>query len=115
MKGTVSIATDYGLNLGDYEAGGLSEMPVGHLDATKDGAVLAFRYSEADWRLDLQIQRAEPWVQVEGSHVIRLTDGRISAEATFQYGIENAPVDRLVLATLPGLEIAHMGDISQFD
>lgn len=103
-KGTVSIATAYGLTLGDYDAEGLSEMPVGHLGAAASGASLAFRHADDDWRLDIELQRSAPWVQAEGAHVVRLADGRISVDATFRYTIENAPVDRLVLAMPAGAE-----------
>lgn len=74
------------------------------LDPQKAGIreknVLAFRILEKTWRLDLDIEPVEAWVQVNGLQEFNIGDAQVRASATLQFQIENAGLRNLRL-TVP--------------
>ncbi|MFH0953245.1 MAG: hypothetical protein V1873_02835 [Verrucomicrobiota bacterium] len=96
-SGYVAVSAAFGITLASYEADKLTELPVSELPEQKEGAVLAFKYRESGWSLAAAASLAQPWVQADGTHTIRVAEGLMRVTADFAYTIENAPIDRFVL------------------
>ncbi|MFU8894675.1 MAG: hypothetical protein ACNA8L_13725, partial [Luteolibacter sp.] len=72
--------------------------------AVRPGA-LAWRMLQADWALDLAIDRLDPWVTASVFHDATLREGQISERLSITWKIENAAI-KSTRIRLPGLDDA---------
>jgi len=72
--------------------------------AARPGA-LAWRMLQADWALDLAIDRLDPWVTASVFHEATLREGQISERLAITWKIENAAI-KSTRIRLPGLDDA---------
>ncbi len=57
--------------------------------------VLAFRLLQADWRLELEVQRMEPWVTAQMLHEVQVREGQARYSIHGRYRVENASIKSL--------------------
>ena len=87
--GSLLLVPEQGLRLQAAASAGLSQ-----LDPQKAGikqkGVLAFRVLQPDRRLNLDIERVEPWIQVSSLEHAAIGEAQAKIFANLQYAIENS-------------------------
>jgi hypothetical protein len=95
-QGTLLIVPEQGMRLQAGARDGLTQ-----LDPQKSGVrqkgVLAFRMLQTPWKLALDIEQVEPWIQVTSLQHARVNEALVEVTANLQYQIENA-----------GLKVLHV-------
>ncbi len=94
QQGTLLIAPEHGMQLQTTTLEGLSQ-----LDPEKSGirqkGVLAFRVLQSSWKLALDIEQVDPWVQVTSLQHATVNEAQVKVTANLQYQIENAGLKSL--------------------
>jgi len=71
------------------------------LDPEKSGirqkGVLAFRLLQPDWKLTLDVEQVDPWVQVNSLEHATISEAQVAIAANLQYNIENAGLKTLLV------------------
>lgn len=105
VNGYVAVGAAFGIAVNKHEEKGLTEVPVSEVPSFgREGAVLAFKFREPGWSLNISAGLSEQWLQADGTHVLWLLENRISVRSAFKFGIQNAPVDRFTITLPPGAE-----------
>jgi hypothetical protein len=99
QRGTLLVVPEQGMRLQVATRDGLTQ-----LDPQKSGirqkGVLGFRVLQTPWKLALDIEQVEPWVQVTSLQHAAVNEAQIKVVANLQYQIENTGLKALRV-TLP--------------
>ncbi|MHB1309931.1 MAG: hypothetical protein ACYC23_22905, partial [Limisphaerales bacterium] len=91
QSGQLLIVPEQGLRLQAAAREGVTQ-----LDPLKSGVsqkgVLAFRLLQADWRLALDLEQVEAWIQVNSLQHVTFSEAQLKVAANLQYEIENTGV-----------------------
>ncbi len=94
QQGTLLIVPEQGMQLQATTMDGLSQ-----LDPQKSGirqkGVLAFRVLQAPWKLALDLEQVDPWIQVTSLQHATVTEALMRVAANLQYQIENTGLKSL--------------------
>jgi hypothetical protein len=110
QQGTLLIVPEQGLRLQAADRDGVTQ-----LDPQKSGirqkGVLAFRLLPSPWRLALDIEQVDPWVQVTSLQQATVTEAQVKVSANLQYQIENTGLKTLhVYLPDQALGVSFKGD-----
>lgn len=88
QRGTLLVVPEQGMRLQVATRDGVTQ-----LDPQKSGVrqkgVLAFRILETPWKLALDIEQVDPWIQVTSLQHATINEAQIKVAANLQYQIEN--------------------------
>ena len=88
QHGTLVIVPEQGMRLQVATRDGVTQ-----LDPQKSGirqkGVLAFRVLQSPWKLALDLEPVDPWIQVTGLQHATVTEAQVKVTANLQYQIEN--------------------------
>jgi len=91
QRGRLVLAPELGLRVDTLQRVGVSQLDP--IEANiQDRSKLAFRLLENDWKLTLEIQLVDPWVECRLLQDVTQKEGLSETNATFRYSIENAGV-----------------------
>ena len=94
QRGTLLVAPEQGMRLQVAERDGLTQ-----LDPQKSGikqkGVLAFRVLQTPWKLGLDIEQVEAWIQVTSLQHVTVNEAAVLIAANLQYQIENTGLKAL--------------------
>ncbi|HLP78233.1 MAG TPA: hypothetical protein VK327_15110, partial [Candidatus Paceibacterota bacterium] len=94
QRGTLVIVPEQGTRLQAASRDGATQ-----LDPEKSGirqkGVLAFRLLQSPFRITLDVEQVEPWIQVTSLQQASLTEAQIKVAANLQYQIENTGLKTL--------------------
>jgi len=124
LSGTVSVASEPGIQLKCESLEGLTEIPA----ATPNndpaaGATLAYKFigsvpaARAPWKLAVATEAVEAWVRAEIVNWVTMTETLVTGRSLVRYDIQNAPVKELrvrVPAAFKNVEL-HGADIRRRD
>jgi hypothetical protein len=103
QEGQLIVVPEQGMRLRVAEREGLTQ-----LDPKKSGiaqrGVLAFRLLHAAWKLGMDVERVDPWIQVTTLQDTTVGEGQFKFSAWLDYKIENAGVKSLFVETPPGAD-----------
>jgi hypothetical protein len=110
QRGALLVAPEQGMRLQVAAREGATQ-----LDPQKSGirqkGVLAFRVLQAPWKLALDIERVEPWIQVTSLQQAAINEALVKVEANLQYQIENTGLKSLrVLLPAAAENVRFQGD-----
>jgi hypothetical protein len=88
QRGTLLVVPEQGMRLQAAAREGVTQ-----LDPQKSGVrqkgVLAFRILETPWKLALDIEQVDPWIQVTSLEHATVNEAQVKVAANLQYQIEN--------------------------
>jgi len=88
QRGTLLVVPEQGMRLEASDREGVTQ-----LDPQKSGikqkGVLAFRVLETPWKLALDIEQVDPWIQVTSLQHATVNEAQVKITANLQYQIEN--------------------------
>ena len=88
QRGTLLVVPEQGMRLQVVTREGVTQ-----LDPQKSGirqkGVLAFRVLETSWKLALDIEQVDPWIQVTSLQHATVNEAQVKVAANLQYQIEN--------------------------
>jgi hypothetical protein len=88
QRGTLLVVLEQGMRLQVATRDGVTQ-----LDPQKSGVrqkgVLAFRVLETPWKLALDIEQVDPWIQVTSLQHATVNEAQVKVAANLQYQIEN--------------------------
>jgi hypothetical protein len=88
QRGTLLVVPEQGMRLQVAARDGVTQ-----LDPQKSGVrqkgVLAFRILETPWKLALDIEQVDPWIQVTSLQHATVNEAQVKVAANLQYQIEN--------------------------
>ncbi len=88
QRGTLLVVPEQGMRLEATTREGVTQ-----LDPQKSGVrqkgVLAFRVLETPWKLALDIEQVDPWIQVTSLQHATVNEAQVKVTANLQYQIEN--------------------------
>ncbi|MBW8865276.1 MAG: hypothetical protein JF609_10220, partial [Verrucomicrobia bacterium] len=88
QRGTLLVVPEQGMRLQVATRDGVTQ-----LDPQKSGVrqkgVLAFRILETPWKLALDIEQVDPWIQVTSLQHATINEAQVKVAANLQYQIEN--------------------------
>jgi hypothetical protein len=94
QQGTLLVVPEQGMQLQVATTDGLSQ-----LDPQKSGirqkGVLAFRVLQSPWKLALDIEQVDAWIQVTSLQHANLTESQVKVAANLRYQIENTGLKSL--------------------
>ena len=106
QRGTYLMAPEQGMHLQVTAREGVSQ-----LDPQKSGikqkGVLAFRVLQTPWRLVVDVEQVDPWVQVTTLQHASIAVAQIKVTANMQYQIENAGLKAFHIALPANAENVH--------
>ena len=89
QRGTLLVVPEQGMRLESAASDGVTQ-----LDPQKSGirqkGVLAFRILETPWKLALNVEQVDPWIQVTSLQHATVNEAQVKVAANLQYQIENA-------------------------
>jgi hypothetical protein len=89
QRGTLLVVPEQGMRLEAATSDGVTQ-----LDPQKSGVrqkgVLAFRILETPWKLALNVEQVDPWIQVTSLQHATINEAQVKITANLQYQIENA-------------------------
>ncbi|MDA0323478.1 MAG: hypothetical protein O2923_12305 [Verrucomicrobia bacterium] len=91
-RGHLVLATEKGLRLKAVKADGIREVHTGSTPMTVAGAQQAFRFKEAGWALQVEVQRTASSIHAETFHLVSIGEGVLYCGSTITYHIGGAPV-----------------------
>lgn len=110
QRGQLVLVPEQGMRLQVATREGVTQ-----LDPQKSGirqkGVMAFRLLQADWKLTLDVEQVDAWVQVTGLQHVSVTEAQVKVMANLQYQIENTGLKSLRLLVPAGAEgVRFQGD-----
>ncbi len=88
QRGTLLIVPEQGMRLQAADRDGLTQLDP-QRSGIKQKGVLAFRVLQTPWRLALDVEQVDPWIQVTSLQHVTINDAQIKVAANLQYQIEN--------------------------
>lgn len=94
QQGTLLVVPEQGMQLQLAAADGLSQLDPQRSGVRQKG-VLAFRILQTPWRLALDIEQVDPWIQVTSLQHATINEAQVKVAANLQYQIENTGLKTL--------------------
>ncbi len=94
QQGTLLIVPEQGMQLQATTLDGLSQLDPQRAGIRQKG-VLAFRILQSPWKLALDIEQVDPWIQVTSLQHATLNEAQVKVAANLQYQIENTGLKSL--------------------
>ena len=88
QRGTLLVVPDQGMRLQVADRDGVTQLDPQKSGVTQKG-VLAFRILETPWKLNLDIEQVDPWIQVTSLQHATVAVAQVKVAANLQYQIEN--------------------------
>lgn len=88
QQGTLVIVPEQGMQLQAAALDGLSQLDPQRSGIRQKG-VLAFRVLQTPWKLTLDLEQIDPWIQVTSLQHATVTEAQVKVAANLQYQIEN--------------------------
>ena len=88
QQGQLVIVPEQGMRLQAGEREGVIPLDPGAA-GTRQKSALAFRLLNPDWRLALDIEQVDSWIQVNGFQQVSVQEGQARVTANLDYQIEN--------------------------
>ena len=110
QRGTLLVVPEQGMRLEAATREGVTQ-----LDPQKSGVrqkgVLAFRILETPWKLALDVEQVDPWIQVTSLQHATVNEAQVKVAANLQYQIENTGLKSFrVLLTTNAEGVTFHGD-----
>ena len=100
QRGTLLVVPEQGMRLQAATRDGVTQ-----LDPQKSGVrqkgVLAFRILETPWKLALDIEQVDPWIQVTSLQHATVNEAQMKIAANLQYQIENTGLKEFRVSSRP--------------
>ena len=115
QRGTLLVVPEQGMRLQVATRDGVTQ-----LDPQKSGirqkGVLAFRILETPWKLALDIEQVDPWIQVTSLQHATVNEAQVKVAANLQYQIENTglKVFRIFIPTNAEGVVFHGDQLADF-
>jgi hypothetical protein len=94
QQGTLLIVPEQGMQLQAATMDGLSQLDPQRAGIRQKG-VLAFRVLQSPWKLALDIEQVDPWIQVTSLQHATVNEAQVKVAANLQYQIENTGLKSL--------------------
>jgi hypothetical protein len=94
QRGTLLIVPEQGLRLQAADRDGVTQLDPQQSGIRQKG-VLAFQVLQSPWRLALDIEQVDPWVQVTSLQQATVTEAQVKVQANLSYQIENTGLKNL--------------------
>jgi len=94
QQGTLLVVPEQGMQLQAATVDGLSQLDPQRSGIRQKG-VLAFRVLQSPWKLALDIEQVDPWIQVTSLQHATVTEAQTKVAANLQYQIENTGLKSL--------------------
>jgi hypothetical protein len=88
QRGTLLIVPEQGMRLQVATRDGLTQLDPQRSGIRQKG-VLAFRVLQTPWRLTLDFEQVDPWIQVTSLQHATVTEAQVNIAANLQFQIEN--------------------------
>jgi hypothetical protein len=88
QQGTLLVVPEQGMQLQVATVDGLSQLDPQRSGVRQKG-VLAFRVLQSPWKLALDIEQVDPWIQVTSLQHASVNEAQVKVAANLQYQIEN--------------------------
>jgi len=88
QQGTLLVVPEQGMQLQAATVDGLSQLDPQRSGIRQKG-VLAFRILQSPWKLALDIEQVDPWIQVTSLQHATVSEAQVKVAANLQYQIEN--------------------------
>jgi hypothetical protein len=110
QAGTLLIVPEQGLRLQAATRDGVTQLDPQQSGIRQKG-VLAFQVLQTPWRLALDVERVDPWIQVTSLQQATVVEGQIKVAANLQYEIENTGLKTLAVYLPTNVEaVTFKGD-----
>ena len=110
QRGTLLVAPEQGMRLQVATRDGVTQLDPQQAGIAQKG-VLAFRILETPWKLDLDIEQVDPWIQVTSLQHATVNEAQVKVAANLQYQIENTGLKTFhVLLTTNAEGVVFHGD-----
>jgi hypothetical protein len=96
-RGYLVLRAEKGVRLKEQKAEGVREIHTASLPFRVADAQRAYRYKEANWSLQVQIEQADAALHAELFHLVSLGEGALYGSVSITYRIEGAPVRRFTV------------------
>ena len=94
QQGTLLVVPEQGMQLLAATVDGLSQLDPQRSGIRQKG-VLAFRVLQSPWKLALDIEQVDPWIQVTSLQHATVNEAQVKVAANVQYQIENTGLKSL--------------------
>ncbi|MCL4178805.1 MAG: hypothetical protein KJ072_13825 [Verrucomicrobia bacterium] len=94
QRGQLLIVPERGMRLRIDHREGVTQLDPERAGVREKG-ILAFRLLHEGWRLTVDVEQVDAWIQVASLQDVTLTDAQIKVAANLQYQIENTSVKSL--------------------
>jgi len=94
QQGTLLVVPEQGMQLQAATVDGLSQLDPQRSGVRQKG-VLAFRMLQSPWKLALDIEQIDPWIQVTSLEHATVSEAQVKVAANLQYQIENTGLKAL--------------------
>ena len=110
QRGTLVVVPEQGMRLETGASEGVTQLDPQQAGIRQKG-VLAFQLLETPWKLALNIEQVDPWVQVTSLQHAIVSEALVKVAANLQYQIENAGLKELrVFLPTNADDVAFEGD-----
>ena len=110
QRGTLLIVPEQGMRLEASAREGVTQLDPQKAGVQQKG-VLAFRILETPWKLALDIEQVDPWIQVTTLQHATVNEAQVKVAANLQYQIENTGLKSFhVLIPTNAEGVAFQGD-----
>lgn len=94
QQGTLLVVPEQGMQLQATTLDGLSQLDPQRAGLRQKG-VLAFRVLQTAWKLALDLEQVDPWIQVTSLQHATVSEAQVKVAANLQYQIENTGLKSL--------------------
>ncbi|MGB0578858.1 MAG: hypothetical protein ACPGVU_04060 [Limisphaerales bacterium] len=102
-SGQLVVVPEQGMRLHVADRNGLTQLDPKKSGITQRG-VLVFNLLHANWQLDFNIEKVDPWIQVTSLQDVTVREGQLKVSAWLDYKIENAGVKTLSVEVPAGAD-----------
>ncbi len=106
QQGTLVVAPEQGIQLQVATMDGLSQLDPQRSGIRQKG-VLAFRVLQSPWKLALDLEQIDSWIQVTSLQHATVSEAQMKIAANLHYQIENAGLKALRVALPTNAESVH--------
>jgi hypothetical protein len=94
QQGQLVIVPEQGMRLQAAARDGVTQLDPQRAGISQKG-VLAFRLLQGQWKLTLDIEQVDPWIQVASLQHVTVNEAQVKVTANLQYQIENTGLKSL--------------------
>ncbi|MGA2053467.1 MAG: hypothetical protein ABSH19_09160, partial [Opitutales bacterium] len=108
QTGMLALLPELGLRPHIVSRDGLTQLDPSQSGINAEGA-LVFRLLQSDWQLSFDVEKIDPWIQVDALQDVTVREGLTEVRANLDYQIDNAGVRELRLQLPRGAVGVHIG------